>query len=36
MPEGQLQFLSVVNFNLLMLNHAGQIILLSLKPFSYI
>lgn len=35
-PEGQLQFLSIVNYHLLMLNYSGQVCLLSLKAFPYI
>lgn len=35
-PEGQLQFLSVVNYHLLMLNYSGQVCLLNLKKFPYV
>jgi hypothetical protein len=35
-PEGQLQFLSIVNYHLLMLNYSGQVCLLNLKKFPYI
>jgi hypothetical protein len=36
MPEGHLQFVSVVNLNLIALNHLGNVILIPLKKIAYI